>query len=634
MKLTQADLLIGLAQDAKLFYAPSEDAGYATIKANDHEETWPLRSKALKRWLVSRFMAVESKPPGAQAVADAIGALEADSQFRGYPRHETHVRLAGDTECIYLDLANEMWEAVKITASGWEIIAAPPVKFRRPRGMKALPTPARGGSLLALRPFLNAADDESWTLMVSWLLAATRPTGPYPVLSLLGEQGTAKTTNAEVFKRLVDPSKAPVRSEPRDVRDLMIAATNGRIIAYDNLSHIEDWLSDALCRMATGGGFSTRELYSDGDEIIFDAERPVILTGIEECVVRADLLDRALLVTLPVIPDSRRRSEGEFWAEFDGAAPALLGGLLDVVATALRRAPDVQLAKLPRMADFALWTTAAAPALGWTEDIFLNLYAHNRQAAHEVALEASLVAPLVRELAESGTWEGTAGALLEKLTTMASDLTRKAKAWPKNGRALAGILRRLAPSLRKVDVEVVFSQDHGQGPPPDRHHQQESEDPDRPDRPASSERPSGAEPERTQPDDGAAERTMTAPDEAGHRPAETTRQTTLSDIADGADDELPPRSISLCVLCGGDADAPGHEETERHQVGAARYVIMGVDHLRACPYCESDRKGRPGPGRARTPATSRPSRNVADSWTGRWFPARRRGSYDVRRGPC
>ena len=61
------------------------------------------------------------------------------------------------------------------------------------------------------------------------------------------------------------------------------------------------WLSDALCRLATGGGFGTRQLYSDDEESLFEARRPVLLNGIEEVAVRGDLLDRSLIVTLSPI---------------------------------------------------------------------------------------------------------------------------------------------------------------------------------------------------------------------------------------------------------------------------------------------------------------------------------------------
>ena len=140
-----------------------------------------------------------------------------------------------------------------------------PVRFRRARGMNALPVPRRGGSIEALRPFLNVQGDEDFVLIVSWLVAALRPKGPYPVLVLQGEAGSAKSTAVRVLRALVDPNTSPLRSEPRETRDLMIAARNSWCIAFDNVSRLSPRLSDDLCRMATGGGFSTRQLYTDNE---------------------------------------------------------------------------------------------------------------------------------------------------------------------------------------------------------------------------------------------------------------------------------------------------------------------------------------------------------------------------------
>ncbi len=105
-----------------------------------------------------------------------------------------------------------------------------------------------------------------------------------------------------MLRALVDPNAAAIRSEPRDTRDLIIAATNGWVVALDNLSHVSPSLSDDLCRLATGGGFATRELYTDGEETIFDAQRPIILNGIEEVATRGDLLSRTIVVRLRTLP--------------------------------------------------------------------------------------------------------------------------------------------------------------------------------------------------------------------------------------------------------------------------------------------------------------------------------------------
>src|SRR5579872_5121171 len=177
------------------------------------------------------------------------------------------------------------------------------------------PHPGSGGKLDALRPFVNTPTDADWVLLASWLVAALSARGPYPVLVLHGEQGSAKSTTARVLRALVDPSTVPLRSEPKEARDLMIAAKHGWMLAYDNLSHLVPWLSDAICRLSTGGGFGTRQLYTDEDEILFDAMRPVIIDGIEELATRGDLLDRSIILRLPPIPDNRRRPEADFWQD-------------------------------------------------------------------------------------------------------------------------------------------------------------------------------------------------------------------------------------------------------------------------------------------------------------------------------
>ena len=81
------------------------------------------------------------------------------------------------------------------------------------------------------------------------------------------------------------------------------------MLGYDNASGLPDWLSDTFCRLATGGGFSTRELYSDADEVLFASTRPIVLNGIEDIVTRPDLADRAIVLTLPAIPESERKLE-------------------------------------------------------------------------------------------------------------------------------------------------------------------------------------------------------------------------------------------------------------------------------------------------------------------------------------
>lgn len=452
-KPTQAQLLLLLAEEAELFH-DEDGVGYARIPVAGHLETWPVGSRPFRGWLQQRFFADQGKPAGRQAEQDAIELLRARALFDG-PTRPVYTRLAEAAGQVVLDLCDEAWRAVLITPHGWQVVQQAPVAFRRTSGMRPLPEPVPGGSLDELREFVNVPDETSWRLLVAWLVAALRPRGPYPVLLLQGEQGSAKSTTARVLRALVDPSKAPVRTMPRDERDLMIAANNGWVIVLDNLSGVPNWLSDAICRLSTGGGFATRTLYSDDEETIFEATRPVILNGIDDLASRHDLLDRSLILTLPVIPEDRRQPEEVFWRRFEAARPCILGALLNAVAAGLRNLPHTRLARLPRMADFAQWVCACEEALPWEPGGFMAAYTTNRTEAIELAVEADLVAAAVRRLLEQGrTWEGQASDLLEALEAVAGEQVTRSKSWPKSARALSNRLQRAAPHLRAMGIEV------------------------------------------------------------------------------------------------------------------------------------------------------------------------------------
>ena len=227
--------------------------------------------------------------------------------------------------------------AVEIGPRGWRIADDAPVRFRRPAGMLPLPLPARGGSIEELAPFLNLPNRDDFVLVVAWLLGALRAGGPYPLLAISGEQGSAKTVLSKMLRALVDPSVAPVRALPREDRELFIAANNGHVLAFDNLTSLSPWLSDTLCRLTSGGAFAVRQLYTDQDEVLFAAARPVILNGIEDVITRPDLADRAIMLTLGPITEAQRRPEKALWREFELARPQILGALLDAAVHGLQR---------------------------------------------------------------------------------------------------------------------------------------------------------------------------------------------------------------------------------------------------------------------------------------------------------
>jgi hypothetical protein len=455
--MPQAAVLVGLAQVAELFHTP-ERKGYADIENDGHRETWAVRSRDFKLWLARAFFQMTSKTPRREAMTSALDQIEARALWDG-PERPICVRIGGLNGKIYLDLCDKEWRAIEIDANGWRIVDHPPVRFRRAPGMLPLSVPVSAGSVDDLHPFLNLNDaNDDFVLVVAWALAVLRDRGPYPVLGLSGEQGSAKTFFCSCMRALLDPNTAPNRTLSREERDLYIAANNGHLIAFDNVSSMPPWISDALCRLSTGGGFSTRQLYTDDEETLFTAMRPVILNGIEDTVTRPDLADRAIILTLEPILDNERRSERDLLAEFEAARPKILGALLDAVATGLKMLPETKLEQVPRMADFVFWVTACEGAL-WEQGTFQTAYNANRDNLVQTVLEANPVAGAIRDLlASRGEWTGTATQLLNDLNLqdLVTGVKRERRYWPQIANQFSGKLRRIAPMLRKSGIEVVF----------------------------------------------------------------------------------------------------------------------------------------------------------------------------------
>ena len=447
----QADLLIELAQRATLFH-DEEETAYADIDMDGHRETWLVRSSGFSRWLRWSYYKEYSGAPNAEAMTAALSVLEAKAVFEGQ-KEGVAVRVGHGDEKLYLDLCDDKWRAVEIDTTGWRVIDSPPIRFIRSRGMKALPIPQKGGNIEALRCLINVKADQDFTLVVAWLLAALRDHGPFPVLVVTGQHGSAKSTLVEILRGLIDPNKADLRSPSKDPDDLYITATRSHIVAYDNLSAIPDWMSDALARIATGTTYVKRRLYTDSDEVLLCAENPIALNGITEIVGAADLGDRSLFIIAQPIDPKERKTKSKIWAGFEREHPAILGALLDAVVHGLRTLPTVTDTTWPRMADFAMWATACEGAYA-KRGTFKAAYAGNRADAIDVMIEGDVVASAIISRLPL-PWSGQLAKLLDTLIAIVGDGQAHARSWPKSPRALSAALRRAAPLLTEQGVVLA-----------------------------------------------------------------------------------------------------------------------------------------------------------------------------------
>jgi energy-coupling factor transporter ATP-binding protein EcfA2 len=431
---------------------------YADLTIDGHRETWAIRSRQFRTWLRRCYFEETGCAANSAVLSSALDLLEAKAQFDA-PERTVDLRVAEHQGSIYLDLADQAWQSIRVTPEGWERVNAPTVRFRRTPGMLSIAEPQRSGSIEKLLPFLNLASRNDFVLVVAWLLAALRAQGPYPLLAIVGEQGSAKTTLARILRGLLDPNVAPVRALSRDERELMITANNGHVLAFDNLSGLPPTLSDSFCRLASGGSFAVRRLYTNDEEVIFQAARPIILNGIEDLISRPDLADRAVFLTLPCVADKDRRPEREFWREFELARPGIVGALLDAVSYGLRAVPSVRLSSLPRMADFAVWVCACEGAL-WPRGTFMRAFGENRRSAVQEIIDGDPLARCVRQmLAGRVSWTGTASDLLCAAEAFTRHDPPWSTSWPRTPRALAGRLRRCQAFLRTIGVQIAFSRE-------------------------------------------------------------------------------------------------------------------------------------------------------------------------------
>ena len=231
--------------------------------------------------------------------------------------------------------------------------------------------------------------------------------------------------NNEAFQTAIGTiaAQAQFRGPARNEHELFIAARNTHVLAFDNLSTVPAWLSDALCRLSTGAGFAARKLYTDDEESVISAERPVLLNSIDAVVTRGDLADRALVLTLEDTPKTERKTESELWADFERARPHILGALLDAMVVGLNRVAEIRLDELPRMADFATWVVACEPGV-FDEGAFLRAYTRNRKGVVRTMMDAEPVAGAICDLMRERRGRRPGGLLSLKRLKICSETIR------------------------------------------------------------------------------------------------------------------------------------------------------------------------------------------------------------------
>lgn len=448
------------------FFHDSDYKPYVTIKKKQHLEHYDLYAKEF-RLFISRLAYAEFNINLPKNSLDTILESLAGMAIHDGKEHNVYTRIAEVDGSIYIDLANNKWDCLKITKTGWKVINSDVVKFIRTKSMTPLPYPAEKGDIDLLWNYVNITKEDDQLLLLAWIIEAFRPSTPYPVILLMGQQGCAKSSSQNIIRKLIDPNASNLRSMPKSTDDLYVTASNTHMVSLNNLSHLSSNMQDAICCISTGGGHAKRQLYTDSDETVFDIKRPVILNGISQVLTQQDLIDRSLILTLK--PLKTFIEETELREKLTVDYPIIFRGLIDLAVETFKNLDSITMKNPPRMADFARLGAAMFKALkpASKKNNFEMLYAEKQKTAVIEALDASTVATAVRHyLTEhpNGFLKMIPNEIYKKLKTHCHDHDLK-KIEVKSAKGLADRLRRDLPGLQAVGLEITFHERTSAGRP-------------------------------------------------------------------------------------------------------------------------------------------------------------------------
>ncbi len=458
----QAVRLINLIkkQEKIVFFHNDLKEPFVQIMVGGHIEILSCKDRMLKRWLARIFWNAYKDVLNNESLKTAINIIESEACFDA-DQHILYNRVAEHDGAIWYDLADPAWRAVKITPDGWNVVTDVPILFRRYPHQQAQIEPTQGGDVKEFLKLVNIQDEDHKIVLLVWIVSCFIPDFPHPIPNFYGAQGSAKSFLSKFLRKLIDPSRIEAMSFPKDTNELAQVLFHHHCVFFDNVSHLPDQVSDALCKAVTGDGLSRRTLYTDEEDTIFSFQRCLGINGINIAAKNPDLLERSILFELQRVPPSQRRQEGELLECFENERPRIMGSIFDAVAKAMRIKPSVKINNLPRMADFTVWGCAIAEALGYTQGQFLDAYYRNiKHQNAEVLYDSPLACAVLGFMETVNIWEGTPTELLQELTNVAQgqniDLAQE-KDFPKKANVLTRMLNKLKTNLANEGIEFKNS---------------------------------------------------------------------------------------------------------------------------------------------------------------------------------
>lgn len=444
-KMTVADRVVALARQRYELGCTSTGEAYAR-REGSHVIRSMRGTGGLRTEVAALYLDRYGQVPRQQALTDALTAIEGLALHQ--PPADAHLRVAAANHAVWVDTARGDDAVFRIGPDTWDtVLDGVPVLFRRSELTAPYPEPKPGGSVDWLWNHVNV-NVRDRPLLLAWMIdALINPDTAKPVLAVTGEQGSGKSTTCNRLVALVDPSTVPLRQPPRDPDQWTVQAGAGsRVVALDNMSTLQPWLSDALCRAATGDGLVKRALYTDTGLSVVRFRRSIVLNGIDWGSTPGDLADRIVPLELDRIDDAARLREREAAETWTAEQPRILHALLDLAAQVLGQLSTVELPHAPRMADFARVVATVDQLMGTSG---MDRYQEHRQRLASSALDGN---PFITALVELGRpFYGTSAELL---THVDAPDGRMPRGWPTDAAAVTNLVKRNAPQLRRLGWAV------------------------------------------------------------------------------------------------------------------------------------------------------------------------------------
>jgi len=437
---------------------------YALIENKDHIETLDLSSGRAKSWLRYSYYKETGKNHSEDAYAIALLLIKAETIHSDTPRERIYNRIAMVGDAIYYDLVTPDWKAVKITKDSVNVIELDescPV-FTRTQNQKEQVMPKFGlqNALEDFTALLRISQKNKQMFMVHLVSMFIEPY-PIPIMSIVGEHGTIKSTISKSVKQIVDPSGAKTISLSNNSENLVLSLHNRYAVCFDNVSKIDQATSDILCKAVTGDGNAKRKLYTDSDEIIYSYKRKIILNGISPNLEFPDLVDRNITYETQKISEEQRITEESFEQKFNELLPYIMGQIFQTISKAMGIYDSVksELKHLPRMADFTIWGECIARTLGYQSFSFSNNYKDRIKSHSLEMLESYPIIGIVEDLLkESEHYEDTIQNFYNTIKARAEsdgvDVNSRDVNFPRAANKVREHIQKLKPDFRSMGMEI------------------------------------------------------------------------------------------------------------------------------------------------------------------------------------